>query len=490
MKQGGLVLLLLLSLCRPGNAVEAIRFEDYFTSQTLRVDYFHTGEAKAESITLDRVYEQGEWAGSRKNLLDPFGVGRYSVQVTDAASGVPIFSRGYDSCFGEYRTTAEAAQGIARTYHETVLLPCPKKPVVFSVFSRDPQNQVHRIFSCPIDPAGPYVVHEPPARGVTVIPAHVRGTPSTKVDLTIVAEGYTRDEEVKFRQDLKRFTGILLGFEPYHSLRDRFNVRGAFKPSTQSGADEPSHGSFRNTTLSARFDSFGSERYLLTEDNKALQDIIACVPTDAIVILVNHKRYGGGGIYNCYCTLTSDNQWHPYLLLHEFGHSFTGLADEYYTSQVAYNEFYPPGVEPVEANITALLDPARLKWQDLVTPGTAIPTPWEKAGFDEQDLAYQKVRQEVNGRIAHLKRKKAPAAEIAELEAESERLSLAAAKKSDDYLRAGKYWGQVGAFEGAGYASTGLYRPMADCLMFTKGTKPFCRVCEAAVRRMIQFYTE
>jgi hypothetical protein len=157
---------------------------------------------------------------------------------------------------------------------------------------------------------------------------------------------------------------------------------------------------------------------------------------------------------------------------------------------VAYNDFYPKGVEPSEPNITALLDPANLKWKALVTPGTPIPTPWEKRGFDEMDRAYQKVREELNARIATLMRSGAPASEVDALNEQSERLSREHAAKVDAYLAKSAFVGKVGAFEGAGYAAEGLYRPMLDCIMFTKGSKPFCNVCQDAIRRMIDHYGE
>ena len=228
----------------------------------------------------------------------------------------------------------------------------------------------------------------------------------------------------------------------------------------------------------------------MTEDNKALRDIAGHVPYDALLIMVNHKRYGGGGIYNLFLTFTTDNQWHSYLLLHEFGHSFAGLADEYYTSSTAYNEFYPRGIEPVEPNITALLEPNALKWKEFVSPGIEIPTPWEKEDYDEADREYQAKRQEINRKIAEMKKAGAPQEEIKKLEDEGEQLSLATAKKVDDYLKQCLSYGKVGAFEGAGYSSEGLYRPMLDCLMFTKGAKPFCEVCKQAVIRVIEHYSE
>jgi hypothetical protein len=316
------------------------------------------------------------------------------------------------------------------------------------------------------------------------------GHPHQKVDVAIIAEGYTKEEEEKCRADLERFADILFSQEPYRTYKDMFNIYGVYKPSEQSGCDEPRRGVFKNTALGASFNSLGSERYLLTEDNKALRDVAAHAPYDALFIMVNHERYGGGGIYNLFCTFTTDNQWHRDLFLHEFGHSFAGLGDEYYTSSVAYDEFYPRGVEPTEANITALLDPENLKWKDLITPGVGIPTPWEKEAFDKMDMDYQKIRQDINQKIEEMKRHQAPQDEIERIVQKSEQLSKQHADKLDAYLAKSKYRDKVGAFEGAGYSAKGLYRPMLDCLMFTKGDKPYCKVCERAIIRVIKHYSE
>jgi hypothetical protein len=465
-------------------------FDAWFVDKTMRVDYFHAGNAVEETVTLDQVFDQGIWAGSRAHLVDPFNLGRYQVKVYDMASGTLIFSKGFDSYFGEYKTSEPALKGVRRTYHESALLPYPRQPVRFTVEAKDRQNAYKVLFSQDIDPAAVTVIREPLIPGVKVFEVVTSGQPRNKVDIAIVAEGYTAAEEAKLKADLDRFAAVFFKFEPYKSAKDRFNLYGVFKPSPESGCDEPSHGSFRATALGTTFDSLGSERYLLTEDNKSLRDIAAHAPYDALYIMVNHKRYGGGGIYNLYCTFTTDNQWYEYLFLHEFGHSFAGLADEYYTSEVAYNEFYPRGVEPAEPNITALLEPGKLKWKDLVGHGIEIPTRWEKADFDAMDNAYQKIRGEINTKIAKLKREGAATADVARVEEESERLSREHADKVDAFLRASTYWGKVGAFEGAGYAAQGLYRPQLDCLMFTKGTKPFCKVCEAAVVRTILYYTD
>jgi hypothetical protein len=465
-------------------------FDDWFVDRTMRIDYYHAGDASVETATLDQVYEQGIWAGSRVHLIDPFNLGRYLVKVYDEASGTLIFSKGFDSYFGEYKTSGPALRGVRRTYHESALLPCPKKPILFTIEARDRTNAFRPLFRQTVDPAAANVIRGALVPGVKVFRVLESGAPRRKVDIAIIAEGYTAAEEAKFQADLERFAAVFFKLEPYASHRDKFNIAGVFNPSPESGCDEPSHGSYKATAVGATFDALGSERYLLTEDNRSLRDIAAHVPYDAIDIMVNHKRYGGGGIYNFYCTFTADSPWHEYVFLHEFGHAFAGLADEYYTSEVAYNEFYPAGIEPVEPNITALLEPGKLKWGELVSPGVAVPTPWEKVEFDAMDGAYQKVRSEINGRIAAMKREGRAAAEVARVEDEAERLSLEHAAKVDSFLRSSQFWGKVGAFEGAGYAAKGLYRPELDCLMFTKGTKPFCRVCRAAVLRTILYYCD
>ena len=485
-----LLFVLALAAGLPLAAAGAVDFERYFLDKTMRIDYVHIGYAKEEMITLDRVLEGGAWAGNPKALIDDYDTGRYFVKVFDAASGTLVFSKGFDSYFGEYKTSGPALEGEKRAYFESALIPYPKARIRFVLEIRGRDNRLAPLFSREIDPASRSVLREKPASGITVVEALRNGPPGGKVDLAVLGEGYTRAEDAKFRADLDRVVALIFRNEPYRRLRDRFNVYGVLKPSDESGCDEPGHGSFKATALGATFDSLGSDRYVLTEDNRSLRDIAGAVPYDAVLIMVNHARYGGGGIYNLYCVFTIDNQWWEYLALHEFGHSFAGLGDEYYTSDVAYNDFYPVGIEPTEPNLTALLDPSRLKWKDAATPGIAVPTPWEKAAFDAMDTAYQKIRREVNAKIADMKRSGAPAAEIARIEEDSERLSREQADKVDAYLKASRFWGTVGAFEGAGYAAQGLYRPALDCLMFTKGTKPLCKVCEQAVIRVIRHYSE
>ncbi len=468
-----------------------IRFNKYFIDKTMRIDYFHIGDAKTELITIDKIYHNGTWAGSMKNLIDNFNNGMYYYKVYDLSSGKLIFSKGFNSYFGEYQTSTEAVDGIKRTYSESAIIPYPKNKIRFIIERRKKDNGLEKFFETVIDPGDINIIIDTVLdNSVKVYKSIFNGDPHSKVDVVILSEGYTKSEETKFKSDLGRYTNIFLSQEPYKSYKKSFNIYGVFKPSEESGTDEPRAGIYRNTVLNSTFNSLGSERYLLTEDNKAMRDMAAHVPYDAIYIMVNQKRYGGGGIYNFFCTFISDNQWSPYIFLHEFGHSFAGLADEYYTSDVAYNDFYPKGIEPAEPNITALLNPPNVKWKNAVTAGIPIPTPWEKAEYDSVDLKWQAVRRELNNKIAELKKNRAPQDHINIAEKEYNRKDKIHADWVDSYLSKSKYAGKVGAFEGAGYVSIGLYRPMMDCIMFSKGAKPFCKVCEEAIIKVIKFYSE
>ena len=468
-----------------------VNFDNYFINRTMRIDYFHIGNAKDELVTVDKIFQYGIWAGSTNNLIDNFNNGKYYYKIYDLSSGKLIFSKGFNSYFGEYQTSSEAVNGIERTYSESAIIPYPKSKIKFIIERRRKDNKLEEFFKTEIDPKSIDIIRDPVLdSSVRVYKEVINGDSHTKVDIVILSEGYTKSEEAKFKSDLTRYTKIFFNQEPYKSYKNNFNIWGVFKASEESGIDEPRAGIYKKTVLSSTFNSLGSERYLLTEDNKAMRDMAAHVPYDAIYIMVNHKRYGGGGIYNFFCTFISDNQWSPYIFLHEFGHSFAGLADEYYTSDVAYNDFYPMGYEPVEPNITALLNPPEVKWKNLISPGVKIPTPWEKAEFDSSDLKWQSERRELNSKIAELKKDKAPQDQIEKAEEEYNKKDKIHAEWVDSYLSKSKYAGKVGAFEGAGYASKGLYRPMLDCIMFSKGAKPFCRVCEEAIIKVIKFYSE
>jgi len=467
------------------------KFEEYFLDETFRIDYFHIGDAKTEMITVDKMFRYGIWAGSLNHLVDNLNNGKYYVKIYDLATKKLIYSKGFDTLFGEYASSDDGVNGIVKSFHESAIIPFPKKKIMFALEKRNEQNLLEEFFRVEVDPASIFIIKDKVSDATVEILKPVNnGDPHNKVDIAILAEGYTKSEREKFENDLKRFVDFFFEDEPYKSQKNNFNIYGVFKPSEESGTDLPGADIFVNTVLNTTFWTLGSERYLMTEDNLSMRNLAAHVPYDAIYIQVNHPRYGGGGIYNQYCTYTTDNQFAKYLFVHEFGHSFTGLADEYYTSDVAYNDFFKPTVEPVEPNITALMDPKNIKWKKYLSSGIEVPTPWEKEEFDRFSYEWLKERNRLNSFISELKRNRAPESEIKAAEEEYAMKDKKQSEKVDKYLTGSKFWNKVGAFEGAGYQPKGIYRPMIDCIMFSKGDKPFCKVCEEAIKEVIGSYTK
>jgi hypothetical protein len=483
------VALLVLATASVARA-QAPAFADYFNGDSMRVDLYQVGDAKEEFITVDHIYREGAWPGSHASLVDPFGYGRYGVTLSDPATRRVLYSRGFDCMFGEYKTTKPALDGERRVFKRSVRVPWPRQPVVFSIDLRDRQNVFHTLFSRTIDPNDYHIIGETTNAGDWVYEALKNGDPRNKVDLAFVAEGYTASERDKFKADVDRAMGWLFSYEPYEHLRDRFNIYGVFRASPESAMDEPRQHAFRKTVLGASFNAFDTDRYMLVEEGHRLREIAAQVPYDTIVVLVNSKRYGGGGIYNDYCITTVDNERSKAVFIHEFGHSFAGLADEYYTSEVAYNDFYPKGVEPLEPNITALLDPKNLKWKDLVSPGVSIPTDYGKDEREALLAERQKNRRARAQELGQARAKGASEAELKTIEANYTKTDDAIAARLDALQK--KYAGlvgTVGAFEGAGYASKGLYRPSWYCIMISSPTDEFCAVCQRAIERMVLYYS-
>jgi len=477
-------LLMLISSCKqdPENT-----FDKYFNTGTMRIDYFHTGDATSEEVYLDQVFKYDHWAGSLTNLIDQLNYGAYYHKVYEKASGKLIYSKGFDSYFKEYQTSSPAIEGKVKQFHESAIIPFPKSKIEFALEKRDKSGQLNEVFRTEIDPSMAIKpMHDPDIRIYTSLD---NGNSYVRADIAIIGEGYTVEEDRKFQEDLKRFTKAFFMAEPCRSNKDNFNIRGVLKPSQDSGIDEPRAGIDKNTAVNATFNSMGSERYVLTEDNGSLRDIAGHVPYDALYIMVNHNRYGGGGIYNFYCVYTSDNINSDYLMVHEFGHSFFGLADEYYTSSTAYNDFYSTEYEPAEPNITALHDPENIKWKHLVSEGINIPTPWPKSEYDSLDLFWQKQRAEMNDRIAELQKNGAPEEEVKMAKSQYDEKSKERDREVQEYLENSEYAGKVGAFEGAGYMSTGLYRPSINCIMFTR-TNYFCPVCQDAMVGIIKTYSK
>ncbi len=477
----------LVALTSCQTEVNESRFNTYFTDQTLRIDYFHTGDAKSETVSIDDVYQYQNWAGSMKNLVDTLNYGGYYYKVYDEASKELIYSKGFDSYFKEYQVSQEAIDGNVKQFHESAIIPMPQKAIVFALEKRNSEGEFDEVFRTSILPSDTKNV--PIDNSIQTYTTHESGNPHIKADIVFVGEGYTAEEAEKFKSDVDRFTKVLFETAPFSSYKNEFNVRGVLKPSEDSGIDEPRAGIDKNTAISATFNTMDSERYILTEDNKALRDISGHVPYDIIFIMVNSTRYGGGGIYNFYSTFTSDNVNSEYIMIHEQGHSVYGLADEYYTSATAYTDFYALDKEPAEPNITALLDPENVKWKHLLSENMEVPTPWEKEKFDSIDFAWQKRRAALNNEIFEMQKNGAPAEKIKAAKENYDRESLTQDTIVNTYLAACALAGKTGVFEGAGYMLKGMYRPSLNCVMFSR-INDFCPVCQEAITNIIHLYAE
>ncbi len=441
---------------------------------TLRIDYFHTGNADSEIFSLDQVVlEPLPFAGNVQQPIDHTLRGKYLFEVFDPASKTVLFSRSFSSIYGEWETTGEA-RTMHRTFHESLRFPAFEETFEIVLKKRDAQNQFKEIWRIGIDP-GDYLVHQESAAWADqVVPIEIHGDPPHKVDLLILGDGYTAAEHQAFVARAKALTEVLFSTSPFKERRADFNVWAIAPPTAVPGVSRPSTHTYRDTPLGATYDAFRSERYVLTTDNKAMRRIASSAPYDFVEIITNTDTYGGGGIYGLYATVAANSEWANYVFVHEFGHHFAGLADEYYTSSVAY-ETPATVIEPYEPNVTALLEPDKLKWRALLTAETPLPTPWPKQAFDKHSLAIQATR-------TQMRKDNVPEAEMNAL-FRSEQATTELMFSSADYRDA------VGVFEGANYQSTGMYRSQMNCIMFTR-TTAFCKVCANAIEQVIDEYTK
>ncbi len=404
------------------------QYDKYFKDKALRLDYYHTGTDSTETYSFDELITEPYWAGSKTNLIDTFEYGKYFFKVYLVKNDSLIYSHGYSTLFGEWQTTDEA-KTTTRTFSESVIFPFPKEKVRVEFYSRSRDGEWVKKFEYIVSPFDKYIKRD----RRLVYPSFdvlVSGPPENKVDIVLLPEGYTEEEMGKFIEDCRRFAEAVFSFSPYAENKDKLNIRGILAPSQEKGADNPGTQTWKSTLLNASYYTFDTERYLMTRDYKSVCDLAANAPYDQIYILVNSKKYGGGSIYNFYNVSVTGSSFAPKIMIHEFGHGFAGLGDEYYTSETGYNDFYNLKAEPWEPNLTTLVD-FDSKWKDMMKKSTPIPTP---------DIE--------------------------------------------------KYYHTVGVFEGAGYVAKGVYRPYHDCLMYSFSGKAFCPVCTRAIRRMIDFYSE
>lgn len=404
------------------------QYSKFFNDAALRIEYVIAGDHNGQEIFLHAFHKNELWGGPRKNLLDTvLNYGHYRIMVYDSLSGQLIYSRGFSSLFREWQDTPEAFTR-QRAYKEAVIIPFPLKTVRFDIERRDKKNIWQPLFTIHINPGKDAIGKEIPLYPSFDI--QVKGKSSEKVDVVFVPDGYTKDEMQKFRDDAKRFAGYLMGSQPFAANKDNFNIRAVELPSPESGTDLPGENVWKNTAVASSFYTFDMERYLNVFDLWTLYNAISGIPHDVVFVIVNSTKYGGSGIYNYYAISSSNNPYSEYVAVHEFGHAFGGLGDEYYDKSTTYTDYYPVDVEPWEPNLTTLVNFDK-KWKGMLDKNTPVPTP-----------------------------------------ATAENINA------------------LGVFEGGGYTAKGVYRPRQDCSMKSNRPDNFCPVCRTALQRMIDFYCD
>lgn len=405
----------------------AQNFADYFQDKTLRVDYIFTGDATRQAVYLDELSQLPAWAGRRHHLSELPLEGNGQITVRDLAGKQCIYQTSFSSLFQEWLSTDEAKE-TARGFENTFLLPYPKQPVEIEVTLYSPRRERMATYKHIVRPDD-ILIHK---RGVSHVNPHrymlQSGSEEECIDVAILAEGYTEKEMEVFYRDARSTCESLFSHEPFRSLKGKFNIVAVASPSADSGVSVPRENRWKQTAVHSHFDTFYSDRYLTTTRVKSIHNALAGIPYEHIIILANTDVYGGGGIYNSYTLTTAHHPMFKPVVVHEFGHSFGGLADEYFYDDDVMTDTYPLDIEPWEQNISTRVNFAS-KWEDMLPAGTPIPTPiTEKKNYP------------------------------------------------------------TGVYEGGGYSAKGIYRPAYDCRMRTNEYPEFCPVCQRAIRRMIDFY--
>lgn len=426
MKNNIIIVLVCLLLSSIATAQE---FNNFFSDKTLRVDYIFSGNQDKQYISLDELSQLPSWAGRRHNLSDLPLKGNGEIEMKDKKTGTIIYRTSFSTLFQEWLTTDEA-KSISKGFENTYLLPYPLLAVDIKVSLKDSRGNVTTSLTHTVDPID-ILIHK---RGTDNITPHryiiKNGTPEDCIDVIILGEGYTKNELDTFYIDAQKACENILSYEPFKSFKNKFNFIAVASESKDSGVSTPGKGIWKNTIFNSHFNTFYSDRYLTTRQVKAIHNVIAGIPYEHIIILANTKKYGGGGIYNAFTLTTAHHESFLPVVVHEFGHSFAGLADEYFYEQDVFSDTYPFDVEPWEQNITTLVN-FEEKWKDMLPDNIPIPTtPNSKEPY------------------------------------------------------------KIGVYEGGGYSAKGIYRPAFNCRMRTNNATTFCPVCQRAIERMIKFYTD
>ena len=406
----------------------AQHFDQYFVNKNLRVNYFHIGNFSTEELKIDHFTAGGTWNGTRQYLIEPNTYGDILVEVFDSVSNKLIYSRSYSCLFTEYRTTERGETEIA-SMEESVNVPFPKNTVKlkFTTYDRKRVGTVlsESYFNPNTTPT------EPLTKQYQTMNLHIGNTPDKAIDILFIPDGYAKSDAKLLKKDMKRFASYVMNCSPYKEMKNKVNVRAIKGYSEDSGITQPQNNIYKKTLVNTAYNALDLDRYLMCDGVWHLNDVADDAPYDAIVIICNSEKYGGGGIYNFYCTVYNHGEYPDYVIVHEMGHLIGGLGDEYYTSEVSVQDFYPAGVEPVEPNLTTLVD-FESKWKNMLPEGTPIPTP-------------------VTG------------------------------KNTPEYN-----W--LGVYEGGGYVGKGVYRPAQHCTMHQIRYNDFCPVCKKTLEEVIDYY--
>ena len=432
-----------LSLTLSAAGTEA-GFDARFDGGTLRLDYVFCGDATRQEVYFLQAYRTSEWAGRRHHLTEPLLKGNGQIRLLDPQTGETLYANSFSSLFQEWQSTPEAAQ-LQRAFENCFQVPFPREKVEVELSLYDTHGRTCATLRHSVDPSD-ILIRQRQDNAFPRRELQRGGGIAEAIDVVIVSDGYGADDYVKFFADAGRAREALMRHEPFRSHAGRFNIRAVFAPSAQSGVSVPHDGDWRNTAFDSHFDTFYSTRYLTTSAMRRIYDALGTVPFEHVIVLVNTPVYGGGGIYNSLTIMGSDHPTFDVVIVHEFGHAFGGLADEYFYLTEESDQ-YPLDVEPWEPNITTLVDFSR-KWKDMLPAGVPVPTPLDS--LERQDVR---------------------------------RIWKDLKPEQKAVLNRG-----VGVYEGAGYRSKGVYRPVQECRMRINECEEFCPVCSRAIERMIDYY--
>lgn len=421
-----------LAITAGGNANAAngtgeVRFEEHFRDSTLRLDYIMSGKADLTRVSLRRHKKMAGWAGRRCNLDRVPYTGNGQITLTDAETGDTIYRNSFSTLFNEWQTTPEAREA-EHAYENTYIVPLPKRKTKVTLTMLNPRHETVAANTYIYDPADILTVQANTRHVPEHEYLHKGGDTKEAIDIVIMAEGYTAAEMDRFMEDARTAADAILSHEPFKSHASDFNFIAVKTPSTDSGVSIPRNGDWKETSFGSNFDTFYSNRYLTCGNVHRIHDTLAGIPYEHIIILANSPTYGGGGVYNAFTLTTTGHKKFRPVVVHEFGHSFGGLADEYFYENDVFSDTYPLDVEPWEPNITTLVDFGS-KWGDILPKGTAIPTP-----VSDKDVP--------------------------------------------------------GVYEGAAYAFKGIYRPNDQCRMRNNDYPGFCPGCRRALDALIRFHTD